>query len=534
MAKPRLGDYLIQKGLTDKDAVEAAALEAKITGERIGTVLVRNGFIRQEDLIDAILKLEPERIRGEKVYVTPVPKETLIENKIIIAAETNEELFVATLQNETRARIILQRYYPNKKIRFVPMSARDMDEFEDTLTQSEENSLTGGDDSLVLDNILTRATRGNVSDIHIEPRGYTYTVFFRVLGVRQIVHEGTLEQYGVVAAQVKDRARMDQVETRVPQDGSFSISSNNRVVDARVATIPTVNGEVIVVRLLDPDRANVRIEELGISRIEEWRAAVGYPYGLCLVCGATGSGKTTTLNGTVREMDRFGRAIRTVEEPVEYRIPYVAQVNVNRVVGLDFSQALRAFMRADPDVIILGEVRDLETASLTLRAAETGHLVMATLHTGSVRGAFGRLKALGVAPGDLEPLLRGVLVQRLIRTLCLACRGAGCQVCFGTGYAGRTVVSECVTFRSDAEVRRATTGELWWPSLVSDAITKVDKGITTVEELKRVFHSELENPEYADDPAMRRLLAMAAEEQTARRSIVMPIIPDAPPSGNAS
>ena len=282
MAKPRLGDYLIEKGLTDKDAVEAAALEAKVTGERIGTVLVRNGFIRQEDLIDAILKLEPERIRGEKVYVTPVPKETLIENKIIIAAETTEELFAATLQNENRARTILQRYYPNKRIRFVPMSARDMDEFEDTLTQSEENSLTGGDDSLVLDNILTRATRGNVSDIHIEPRGYSYTVFFRVLGVRQIVHEGTLEQYGVVAAQVKDRARMDQVETRVPQDGSFSISSNNRVVDARVATIPTVNGEVIVVRLLDPDRANVRIEELGISRITEWRAAVNYPYGLCL------------------------------------------------------------------------------------------------------------------------------------------------------------------------------------------------------------------------------------------------------------
>ena len=185
-------------------------------------------------------------------------------------------------------------------------------------------------------------------------------------------------------------------------------------------------------------------------------------------------------------------------------------------------------MRADPDVIILGEVRDHETASLTLRAAETGHLVMATLHTGSVRGAFGRLRALGVASGDLEPLLRGVLVQRLIRTLCLACRGVGCQICFGTGYAGRTVVSECVTFRSDAEVRKATEGELWWPSLVADAIIKVEKGITTVEELKRVFHSELENPEYADDPAMRRLLAMAAEEQAPRRSIIMPIIPDPP------
>lgn len=526
MAKLRLGDFLIQKGLTDKDAVEAAALEAKITGERIGSVLVRNGFIRQDDLIDAILKLEPERIRGEKVYITPVPRATLIENKIVIAAETTEELYVATLQNETRARTILQHYYPNKKIRFVPMSARDVDEFEDTLTQAEDHSLSSSDDSLVLDNLLLRATRGNVSDMHIEPRGHSYTVFFRVLGVRQIVHEGTLEQYGVVAAQVKDRARMDQVETRVPQDGSFSINSNNRVVDARVATIPTVNGEVIVVRLMDPDRANVHLEELGISRLTEWRAAVNYPYGLCMVCGATGSGKTTTLNGTVREMDRFGRAIRTVEEPVEYRIPYVAQVNVNRVVGLDFSQALRAFMRADPDVIILGEVRDNETASLTLRAAETGHLVMATLHTGSVRGAFGRLKALGVSPLDLEPLLRGVLVQRLIRTLCLVCRGKGCQVCFGSGYAGRTVVSECVTFRSDAEVRRATAGEMWWPSMIEDAVNKIDQGITTAEELKRVFHSELENPEYADDPAIQRLLQLSNESHTTKNSVVMPVLAD--------
>ena len=277
------------------------------------------------------------------------------------------------------------------------------------------------------------------------------------------------------------------------------------VVDARVATVPTVNGEIVVIRLLDPDRANVKLGELGISRVDEWKVATNYPFGLCLVCGATGSGKTTTLNATVREMDRFGRAIRTVEEPVEYRIPYVGQVNVNRIVGLDFAQALRAFMRADPDVIILGEVRDLETASLTLRAAETGHLVMATLHTGTIRGTFGRMRSLGVAPVDIQPLLRGILVQRLIRTLCIACRGAGCHICFGSGYAGRTIVSECVSFRSEVEVRRAQEGEQWWPSMVEDALTKVESGTTTVDELKRVFHSELENPEFAGDTAMERL-----------------------------
>lgn len=503
----RIGEYLVMKGLCSAQAVEAAALESQITAERIGTVLVRNGFLKQESLIDAILNLEPDRIRVEKVYNTPVPREILSENKIVIVAETTEEIFVSTLSTEARARTILQHYYPAKKLRFVPIGSRDLDEFQEALAQSQDENLAN-DNAAVLDSLLARAVKANASDIHIEPRGYSYTVFFRLLGVRQIIHEGSLEQFGVLAAQVKDRARMDQVETRIPQDGSFSIVTVGRVVDARVATVPTVNGEVVVIRLLDPDRANVRIDELGISRIQDWRSATNYPYGLALVCGATGSGKTTTLNSTVREMDRFGRAIRTVEEPVEYRIPFVSQVNVNRIVGLDFATALRAFMRADPDVIILGEVRDTETASLTLRAAETGHMVMATLHTGSIRGAFGRLKALDVSPLDLYPLLRGVLVQRLIRTLCIVCRGAGCHVCFGTGYTGRTVVSECTSFRSETEVRRAFEGESWWPSMIQDALEKVDSGQTSVEELRRVFHSELENPELANDPALHRLEQM--------------------------
>lgn len=503
----RIGDYLVMKGYCTTTAVEAAALEAQITAEKIGTVLVRNGFLRQDDLINAILHLEPDRIRSEKVYNTPVPRNILAENKIVIAAETSEEIFVSTMSPEARVRVILQHYYPTKKLRFVPIGARDLDEFQETLANAQEENFEA-DNSLALDSLLARAVRSNVSDIHIEPRGYSFTVLFRILGLRQIVHEGTLEQYGVMAAQIKDRARMDQVETRIPQDGSFSVVTIGRVVDARVATVPTVNGEVIVIRLLDPDRANVRIEELGVSRIEEWRSATNYPYGLALVCGATGSGKTTTLNATVREMDRFGRAIRSVEEPVEYRIPYVTQVNVNRIVGLDFASALRAFMRADPDVIILGEVRDVETAKLTLRAAETGHMVMATLHTGSIRGSFGRLKALDVSPPDLYPLLRGVLVQRLIRTLCLVCRGSGCHLCFGSGYAGRTIVSECTSFHSEAEVGRAFDGESWWPSMIQDAMIKIDQGITSVEEVKRVFHSELENPEFASDPEMRRLQQM--------------------------
>jgi general secretion pathway protein E len=290
---------------------------------------------------------------------------------------------------------------------------------------------------------------------------------------------------------------MDQVETRIPQDGGFTMEFRNRLVDMRVATVPTVNGEIVVIRLLDPDKAQRSMIELGITQIATWRAATNYPFGLCLICGATGSGKTTTLNATVREMDRFGKAIRTVEDPVEYRIPYVGQVNVNPIVGLDFAFALRAFMRADPDVIMLGEVRDVETAKLTLRAAETGHLVLATLHTGTVRGAVGRLRSLGVSDFDLRPLLRGVLVQRLVRTICSSCKGDGCERCLYTGYAGRTVVAECALFRNEMEVDRAINGEKWWPTMVSDALGKIKNGETTAEEVYRVFQSEIDNQDEA-------------------------------------
>ncbi|MEA1937812.1 MAG: ATPase, T2SS/T4P/T4SS family, partial [Pseudomonadota bacterium] len=176
-------------------------------------------------------------------------------------------------------------------------------------------------------------------------------------------------------------------------------------------------------------------------------------------------------------------------------------------VGLDFAFALRAFMRADPDIIVLGEVRDMETAKLVLRAAETGHLVLATLHTGSVRGAIGRMRALGVSDVDLRPLLRGVLVQRLVRTTCPACGGVGCDICLYTGYAGRTVVSECALFRNEIEAEKALMGEIWWPSMVSDAIDKINAGLTTAEEIYRVFQSEIEN-QSEDIKGMDELMAI--------------------------
>ena len=489
----RIGDYLVEQGLTEREAVEAAVLESRITGERLGNILVRNGFLRYADLVKAILKLSPEFIVHEKAFNARIPREMLEEYNIVVSAETNENVYLSTLANESAVRMLVQRFYPEKKLVFVSLSPNDLTNFLEGITREASDNMEVEDDAEIIDMLMQQAVIVGASDIHIEPRLRSYTVFYRHLGIRKIVHEGSLEQFGVLASQIKDRSRMDQVETRIPQDGGFTFEFRNRLVDMRVATFPSVNGEVIVIRLLDPDKAQRTLEELGITQIAAWRAATNYPFGLCLICGATGSGKTTTLNSTVREMDRFGKAIRTIEDPVEYRIPYVGQVNVNPIVGLDFAFALRAFMRADPDVIMLGEVRDVETAKLTLRAAETGHLVLATLHTGTVRGAMGRLRSLGVSDFDLRPLLRGVMVQRLVRTICPTCKGEGCEVCLFTGYAGRTVVAECALFRNELEVDRVINGERWWPSMVSDALLKIRNGETTAEEVYRVFQSELDN-----------------------------------------
>jgi general secretion pathway protein E len=248
-----------------------------------------------------------------------------------------------------------------------------------------------------------------------------------------------------------------------------------------------VDGEKVVIRLLDPDRVNPKLDKLGVSRINRWRAGFSNADGICLICGPTGSGKTTTLNGTIKEMDRFGKSINTLEDPVEYRIPYVAQVNINHVVGLDFARGVRAFMRADPEIIISGEIRDLETAQNAIKASETGHLVLGTLHTGSIRGTMDRLRDIGVEVADLRYLLRSILVQRLIRTFCTYCSGDGCEMCYHTGFGGRSVISEVEYFGAPEDVDRMVAGEVWWPTMVEDAIGKIEQGITSPEEVIRVF-----------------------------------------------
>ena len=478
----RLGDHLIEHDIVPEPAIHAALEEHKITDERLGTILVRNGFISQPKLIEIIRGLDTAQLSSEQALVTAVPAEVLVETRTMILAETADEIFIATFSDESYVRAILERYYPRETLTFQSVNVDILDEYLERVEMIDDES------DVLLDRLIRDALRRGVTDMHIHPpRAESYSVFTRHLGVLQHAHEGDIEEYDRIVAQIKDRAAVDLAERRVPQDGAFQIEFNGSLIDMRVATLPGINGEKIVIRLLDPNRVEPKLDDLGISRLNHWRAGVSESQGLCLICGPTGSGKTTTLQSTVREMDRFGQSINTLEDPVEYRIPYVMQMNINHAVGLDFSRGLRAYMRGDPDVIIVGEIRDLETAQYALKAAETGHLVIGTLHTGSIEGSIQRLRDLGVDRAELEYLLRAVLVQRLVRTLCPDCQGKGCQRCLNSGYASRSVVSEAQYFPSEKAVAAVGRSERWWPTMLDDAVEKIAAGITDVNEITRVF-----------------------------------------------
>lgn len=480
-----LANYLIENGLILAIELQAAKMEQEHTKEELGNILVKNGFLPHDKLIDILLEITDSNLSGEELILAHVPAELLQEINTKICAQTVKSVFVATINPEEEVRYRLQPYFPSQDVVFVDSSFDAIETYLDKLSTINDSQASA------LEMLVRNAISHSVSDIHIIPRYETYTVLFRHMGVRKLEHEGTYEEYLQLAARIKDKSRMDLAEKRIPQDGGFSMEYNGRLVDLRVATVPTTGGESIIIRILDPKNSNKKLKDLGISNLDAWREGSSRLNGMCLVCGATGSGKTTTLNGTVRELDRFGKAIYTAEDPVEYQIPYIGQCNINESVGLDFARALKAFMRSDPDIIILGEIRDEETARNAIKAAETGHLVFATLHTSSILGAVNRFRDLNVPLHELKYILRSVLAQMLVRTLCTSCNGKGCKKCYETGYAGRTIVSECHYFTSVEEVEDIMSNKkVVWKTMMEDAYEKFEQGLTDARELDRVFGAE--------------------------------------------
>ena len=365
--------------------------------------------------------------------------------------------------------------------------------------------------------LVEQAVAAGASDLHLEAMRDAVRVRIRVDGLLRELVRLPLAAHSTLVTQLKVAANMDIAEKRVPQDGRIALELDGRSVDLRLSTLPTTLGEKIAIRLLAQQEL-LQLEELGFTQanLACYRRLFTQPNGLILLTGPTGSGKTSTLYATLAELDAATRNIITLEDPVEYSLPGINQVAVNRRSGMTFAKGLRAIVRQDPDVIMLGEIRDEETAGIAVQAALTGHLVLSTLHTNSAAGAVYRLLDMGIAPYLLAAALRGVVAQRLVRRLCPACRrqrtataaersflGAaivweqqGCEQCQSAGYRGRVAVQEVLPLTTSLQqlvLQRAPVEELEQAaraeglrSLAEDAAAKALDGLTTVQELWRV------------------------------------------------
>src|SRR5574343_1118410 len=334
-----------------------------------------------------------------------------------------------------------------------------------------EDLLEAADDAPIirmLNALLTQAAKDGASDIHIEPYERSSAVRFRVDGTLREVVQPNKALHGALISRLKIMAELDILEKRLPQDGRISLRIGGRAVDGRVSTLPSAHGERAVLRILDKgDTSKFTLESLGMSgeSLDRFKRLLRQPHGIVLVTGPTGSGKTTTLYAGLSTVDASTTNVLTVEDPVEYELPGIGQTQVNAKIDLTFAKALRAILRQDPDVIMIGEIRDFETAQIAVQASLTGHLVLATLHTNNAPAAVTRLMDMGVEPFLLASSLLGVLAQRLVRRCCPQCHGTGCEACNQTGYAGRGGIYELMEVNepirelmnkhaSEAEIRK--------------------------------------------------------------------------------
>ncbi|PTQ55516.1 MAG: Type IV fimbrial assembly, ATPase PilB [Candidatus Carbobacillus altaicus] len=539
----RLGDLLIESGAITPVMLEEALKEQKRTKERLGDILLRRGLIREDMLFDVLSsQMGIERIRGEDVHVEPellqlIPESMAKKYRVLPTGRDGQKLIVAmvdpldyyamddlelltgyTIQPVLISRedyhLVLARLYRQGDTWEKEGALEDeRDEIEIALVDSPV--------ARYVQEILERAVRLKASDVHIDPQSTDAELRFRLDG--KLHSEGTISKslYRSVATRVKILAELDIAEYRKPQDGRFRMQVDGREIDVRVSVLPTIHGEKVVLRLLDRRGGLLSLGELEFSpeHMTRLKAIMQRTYGIILVTGPTGSGKTTTLYAMLKEKQDETVNIITIEDPVEYELAGINQVNVQVQSGLTFASGLRAILRQDPNIIMVGEIRDLETAEIAIRAALTGHLVLSTLHTNDALGAIDRLKDMGIPAYLIAAATNGVIAQRLVRRICMQCRtpytpseeeriileahgksgvtelyhGRGCASCGMTGYRGRIAVHEVVLF--DEAIRRKVAGgtesdalrqiarEKGYGTLWEDALKKVLEGKTTMQEV---------------------------------------------------
>ncbi len=568
MAYMRLGDLLISAGVITEEELEKGLALQKESKERLGTVLIKNNIITENQLIEALqMQLGIEFVDLTKISIPTemaqaLPKNIATQYQIVPVRIVKDELFLAMAdpmnfyaieeaKRATRRRIhplvataagiehSIQVLYSNEG------AAKAIEEMKREASGGSDSSSANdyafistqlGDDSVnsaptirLVNSMLERAINERASDIHMEPRESELVIRMRIDGVMRRIMSVPKDVMASVLSRVKIMAAMDISEHRIPQDGRFNVRIKDKDIDLRVNSLPTAYGEKIVLRLLDKSGGRVTKDAVGLTGVdqEKYDEMLRLRNGVLLVVGPTGSGKSTTMYAMINELNTEDVNMVTLEDPVEYNIDGINQVQINTKVGMTFASGLRAILRQDPDIIAVGEIRDGETADIALRAAITGHIVLSTIHTNDAVGTIDRLRDMGCEPYIIASALKGVISQRLVRRICPNCRtaykpspeelqdlglpedadetwyrGAGCPNCFNRGYRGRAAVFEMLVIDRDVRNliysqagRTAIEAELKNPekgfvSMQQNALRLVREGVTTADEVRRVINED--------------------------------------------
>jgi general secretion pathway protein E len=489
-------EYLIENKLISEMDLRQSCMEMKDTGQGFASLMAGKGAVDREALIELGSKVDPRELSTRELIDPSIPFTILKENKIMLHDVTLTHVYVSTGGSENIARRVLKPHFPDRIFKFLPYRVKA------AINYMESIEKYGKQEGTLLEVLIRKAILDKVSDIHVYPSRTGYNVKVRYLGQLYVERVGGLDEYLSLTAKGKLSAKMDATDRSTPQDGQFDIDYNGRRVDLRVATCPTLHQkETMVIRILDPLNSQVHFKDLGITKSNEIERALRSPNGVVLICGVTGSGKTTTVTSALRwVLDRYSMAINTIEDPVENELNDIKQTQINHRAGVTFPKVLRSILRQDPDVVVVGELRDDETAQIAFQGAETGHLLVGTLHVKDVRGVVGRLEKMGVERERILTQLRGILVQKLIRVVCPSCHGKGCPSCKEKGYTARTVVSEAVYLSGPEDVEKLVdrSKSRWWDTIVEDAYKKYRKGVTDRREMIRSFGPDFEDHEEKD------------------------------------
>jgi len=559
--KKQLGEMLKESNLISEEQIQEALRTQKRSGGRLGQVLISLGYVTEQDIINVLeFQLGIEQVDLNSVQITNdllkfIPENIIRQYKVLPLGKDGGTLKVAMADPLNIFAIDDIKVATGLEVQPVVTSEKDMDDYVDRLLGVEEimneEFQTGFEDDVdvsspgifdlsqgqqgaaeapvvkLVNTIINQAVNKKASDIHIEPREKKVIIRLRVDGILRDLTKVPKQIHPSLVSRVKIMAQMDIAEKRLPQDGRIQINIQKKSIDLRISTLPTVFGEKVVMRILDKSQALLGIDQLGFlpDNKKRFEDIIRSSYGIFLVTGPTGSGKTTTLYAALNEISSPEKNIVTIEDPVEYVINDINQTQVNTKSGYTFATGLRSILRQDPDVIMVGEIRDGETASIAARAATTGHMVLSTLHTNDAAGAVARLIDMGVEPYLVSSSVVGIVAQRLVRRICSKCsasyqlddkdpvhaflglaagqtmelfKGKGCGYCDNTGYKGRLAIHEVLIFnqklrgmivdpqgRDRLKVEAMAQG---MKTLRMDGIEKARQGLTTIGEVMRVAY----------------------------------------------